>query len=130
MNLRVGDSLQAPPGRRPGRDGGQALLGAAAMLLEVPRDQRLNRASIVGVQIAPGHKMLGQWPLFLESPGLKGRDELRLVDQPILQSEQTEKETAICFDGSHEVGLPKARRGPRRLDSDKGVLTPGHELDR
>ena len=100
------------------------------MLLEVPRDQRLDRASIVGVQIAPGHKMLGQRPLFLERPGLKGRDELRLVDQPILQSEQTEEEIAIGIDGSHEVGLPNAQRGPRAPDSDDGVLTPGHEPDR
>ena len=56
-------------------------------------------------------KMLGQRPRFLERPGLKGRDELRLVDQPVLQSEQAEEEIAIGIDGGHDCVFPERPAG-------------------
>ena len=76
LDVGVADLGQALAGRAAGGDGGQALLGAAAVLLEVPRDQGLDRGAVVGVEIAAGDEVVGQAATF-EGPGLEGGDELR-----------------------------------------------------
>ncbi len=111
-NLGVVERRQAPSGRRAAGSRGQALRGAAAVLLEVAGDEGLDGGAVVGVEVAAGDQVLGQRPPLLERPGLKGRDELRLVDQAVLQGEQTEEEIAIGIDGGHDVVFPERPAGP------------------
>jgi hypothetical protein len=52
-------------------------------------------------------------------PGAEGGDELALVDQAVLQCEQSEEEMAVGGDGGHGASLPGAGHGrcavgPRR----------------
>src|SRR5690348_4078054 len=66
-----------------------------------------------------GHEMIGQAFRSLEGPRLEGGQELRLVDQAVLQGQEPEEELAVGGDGCHEVSLPGGRRGrsadgPRR----------------
>ena len=73
---------QALAGRAAGGEGGQALLGVAAVLLQVQGDQASTPAALVGVEVAAGDEVLGQRPRLVAGPGLEGGDELVLVDQP------------------------------------------------
>ena len=72
-------------------DSGEASLGAAAVLFQVPGHQRLDDGPVVGVEMAHGDQVLGQGPALVERPGLEGSDWPCLVNQAILQSEQTEE---------------------------------------
>ena len=74
------------------------LLGVAAVLLEVPGDQRLDHVAVVGVEVAAGHEMIGHRPALVAGPGLEGGDELALVDQAVLECEQAEEEVARWVD--------------------------------
>ena len=65
------------------------------MLLEVPRDESLDRNSVVAVEVAAGDEMIGHRPGLVAGPGLEGGDELALVDQAVLQREQAEEEIAV-----------------------------------
>ena len=68
-----------------GRYRRQALLGAAAVLLEVARHQCLDGNPIGRVDIAPVDQELCQRPQLVARPCLKRRDELDLVDQAVLK---------------------------------------------
>jgi hypothetical protein len=66
-------------------EGGQALLGVAAVFLGVSGHQGLDGGSVVGIEVAAGDEVVG------EGPGLEGGHELALVDQADLQRQQTEE---------------------------------------
>jgi hypothetical protein len=46
--------------------------------------------------------MVGQTAGLVAGPGVERGDELRLLDQPVLQGEQAEEEVAVGGDGGHE----------------------------
>ena len=64
------------------------------MLREVVRDESLNRNSVIGVEIAAGHEVIGQGTALVTDPSLEGGDELTLVNQVDLQREQAEEQVA------------------------------------
>ena len=94
LDVGIADSGQMLAGGTARVDGRQALFGIAAMLLEVARDQSLNRNSVIGIEIAAGHEMIGQRAALVAGPSLEGGDELTLVDQANLQREQAEEQVA------------------------------------
>jgi hypothetical protein len=51
----------------------------------VQPDHRLDDGTLLGVEVAAGGQMVGQWPGAVAGPGLEGGDELPLVDQAIMQ---------------------------------------------
>ena len=134
--LGVVEPGQAAPRRAGGGERGQALLGAAAVLLEVQADQGLDGGSlVVGVEVAAGDQVLGQRPGLVERPGLEGGDELGLVDQAVLEGEQTEEQVAVGGDGGHGAGLPEGRHGrwasgPRRRGPPVGARRIGWIISR
>ena len=93
--------------RSGGGECGQAPLRAPAVLLEVPSDQGLDRGAVVGVEISAADEVLGQRSILPERPCLKGRDELSLIDQPVLQGEESEQQVTRGIGGSWH------RDGPR-----------------
>src|SRR5262249_34874177 len=58
-------------------------------------------------------EMAGQSAGLVAGPGVERGDELRLLDQPVLQGEQAEEEIAGGGDGGPEA-LPFRRTGPTR----------------
>ena len=84
---RSGDGGEAPPDRRPDRDGGEALLGVAAVLLEVLGGQGADQAALLGVEMAEGLEVVGQGTGLVAGPGVEGGHELGLVDQPDLEGQ-------------------------------------------
>ena len=87
------------------------------MLLQVPGHQRFNDGPVVGVEMAHGDEVLDERPALVERPGLEGPDEPGLVDQAILQGEQTDEEIA--------VGIGQAMtRSPGRPAAPEGAAIP------
>ena len=130
VDVGVADAGQALAGRAAGRDGGQALLHVAAVLLEVPCHQGLDGGPVVGVEVAAGDEVVGQGAGLVEGPGLEGGDELALVDQAVLQRQQAEEQVAVGGDGGHGAGLREGRRwrwafGPRRRGPAAGTRRIG-----
>jgi hypothetical protein len=73
------------------RKRGQALLGAAAVLLEVARNQGLDGSAVVFIDIPAGDELFGQRPALLERPRLKRGDQPRLVDDSNLERQKSEQ---------------------------------------
>ena len=92
LDVGVAEPGQALAGGAAGRDGGQALLGVAAVLLQVQGDQGLEHGTLLGVEVAAGDEVVGQRPGLVAGPGLEGGDELDLVDQAVLEGEQAEEQ--------------------------------------
>jgi hypothetical protein len=128
VDLRVAEGGEAPPDRRPDSDGGQALLGVAAVLLEVLGGQRLDQAALLGVEMAEGLEVVVQGPGLVAGPGVEGGDELGLVDQADLEGQQAEEEVPVGV-GGHRVCLRNDGRGlsPRRRVP--GAVRPPHRSD-
>ena len=126
---RVGDPLQRLPGRGRRRDRGQALLGAAGVLLEVQADHGLDDRPLIGLEIAPADQVFGQRSILLERPGLEGGHELGLVDHPVLEGDQAEEQVAVGVGHGGSSGVRTVDRtvGPafgdrlRRLDRELGL---------
>jgi hypothetical protein len=76
----------------------QALLHIAAMSLEVPRHQRLDGGAVLVVQVSSRGQVVGQALGPIERPGLERGHELDLVDDAVLEREQSKEEMAV---GSH-----------------------------
>ena len=82
--------------------------GTAARLFSTSPPCRLMRRAgldgraIVAVQIAAGYQMVGQSRGLVAGPSLKGGDEGTLVDQAVLQREQSEEEVAVRG-GGHDL---------------------------
>jgi hypothetical protein len=65
-------------------------------------------------QMTEVEEMFGQGPGLFQGPGLESRDELGLVDQPVLEREQPKEEMAVCR-GSHDMAsiiVGRAGAGP------------------
>ncbi len=101
LDLGLAQLRQAGAGRAVGRDCGQAVLHVA-VLLEVQRDDRFEAGAGVGVEVTPGDELVGQAPGLVAGPGLEGGDELDLVDQAVLEREQSEQEMAVSSGGGHD----------------------------
>jgi hypothetical protein len=87
-DVGVADAGQFFAGRAAGGDRRQAPLGIA-MLLDVQGRQRLDRGPLGGVEVAQGDEVIGQRPALVAGPGPEGVDELVLVDQGVLQGEDS-----------------------------------------
>jgi hypothetical protein len=57
----------------------------------VARHQGIDGRSVVGIQPTAGDEVVRQKASLVECPGLEGGDELDLVDQTVLQSEQAKE---------------------------------------
>ena len=101
VDLGVGDGGEAPSDRRRDRDGGEALLRVAVVLLEVLGGQRLDQAALLGVERAEGLEVVGQGAGLVAGSVVEGGHELGLVDQPDLEGQQAEEEVAVGGDGGH-----------------------------
>ena len=95
LDLRVADPRQALPRRFAGRNRGEAFLHVAAVRFQVNRGQPLQQRPLGGGEVAAGFQVVGQAPGLVERPGLEGGHELALVDEPVLEREQSEEEMAI-----------------------------------
>jgi hypothetical protein len=101
-----GDASQALAGRSARRDRGEAPL-QVAVLLEIASHQGRDGESIVGIEVAAADEVVGQGAGLVERPGLEGGHELDLVDQPILEGEQSEEQVAVGVRLRHEIGSPR-----------------------
>ena len=64
------------------------------MLLEVAGDKRLDGVAILVVECASSGQVLGERPSLVECPSLERGNELCLIDQAVLEGEQTKEEVA------------------------------------
>ena len=75
-------------------------------------DVRAARASTTeplgGIEMARRREVVGQGPRLVAGPGVERGDELRLLDQAVLQGEQAEEEMAVGGHG-HTPGIPRLR---------------------
>ena len=60
LDVRVADPRQALAGRPAGRNGGQALLGVAAVGVQVHLGQRFQQRTLGAVEVAAGFQVVGQ----------------------------------------------------------------------
>ena len=67
-----------------------AFLGVAAVAAEVLRGKPFEQGSLAGVDRPLSGQNLGDRPRLVAGPGSKGENQYVLVDQPVLQGEQTE----------------------------------------
>jgi len=61
----------------------------------VQPDHRLDAGALRGVEVPARGEIVGQRPAAVAGPGPEGGDELVLVDQAILQGEQSEEQVAV-----------------------------------
>ena len=113
VDVRVGHAREPCARRGPHGHRCKAPLGVAPMLFEVTPDKGLDRASVVGVEIAAGLEMFAEAPALVAGPRLERGDELDLVDQAVLECEEPEKEAP------RRVGIHE------RKDSDLAVVVGG-----
>ena len=102
LDDRVADLPQLVEGHGADAEGGQALLGVAAVGLDVQGGQRLDRGAPGVVEVPECDEVVGQGSGLVGGPGMEGGDELVLPDQAVLQGEQPEEEMAV---GRH-AGAP------------------------
>ena len=129
LDVGVGEECEGLAGGSAGGDGGEALLRTPTVLLEVQDNHRLDHAALVGVQVAAVDEVVGKGARLVARPGLEGGDELALIDEPDLQGEQTEEEVASGSTGAMRMISRPSGEAHGCLDSDVGVLPPGHEPD-
>ena len=91
----IAQPRQALAGGLTGRDGGEALPDVAPMPFEMSHDQGLNGHAIVRVQVSPFLEVIGQGSRLVTGPGVERGNKLSLLDQTVLQGEQTKKEILI-----------------------------------
>src|SRR2546425_375886 len=68
-----------------------------------------------GPEAAAGGEVVGQGMALVAGPGLEGGDELDLIDQAVLQREQSEEEVTVGFgghDGAPGRGATRCRVKP------------------
>jgi len=82
-----------------GRDRRQALLGVATVFFQMQPDHDVDRTALSLVQVSPAHEVAGQRPRLIERPGAECTEELILVDQPVLEPEQSKEQVAVGFGG-------------------------------
>ncbi len=102
------------PGRRPDGDGGQGLLGVAAVQLELLLRHAGEERAALGVDRALFDEDLGEGLALVPGPGSEGGEELLLVDQADLQPEQPEEQVARrLITSSHGRRSPRVTRRGR-----------------
>src|SRR5262249_16956874 len=97
------------------------------MLLQMQRDHCLNHAALIGIEVSASDEMIGDRPRLIACPRLKSCNELALVDQSILQSEQSKQQVPVGGGhGSCLRGMSKAEANMRKLDGadDNAWCTP------
>ena len=95
VDLRAANPSQALSRRLAGRDGGHAFLHVAAVGVQVDLDKPFQQHSLGPVQVTARFQVVGQTVRLIQRPDLKCGHELALVDDPILQREQSEEEMAV-----------------------------------
>ena len=68
-------------------------------------------AGALGIEMAEVDKMVGQGAALVAGPGGECREQRPLVDQSVLQGEQTKEKVAIGVDGGHDGGSPEHLEG-------------------
>ena len=101
------------------------------LLLQMLLGQCLQQLALYRFQIA--RPLPGSRPgvvLLVQRPDLKRSDELDLIDETVLQSEQPEEQIAVGGDSGHGTGLPRRsnRKGGRSSPNVGGLLS-GRESD-
>jgi hypothetical protein len=100
VDVGIAQSRQAVARGFAGRYGCEALLHVASVGFQMNLDESFEQAAPGPGQVAAGFQVVGQAPGLLERPRLERRDELTLVDDAVLQREQSEEQIAVGR-GSH-----------------------------
>ena len=103
-------------------EGGQALLGVAAVRLDVQGGQRLDRDAPGVVEVPEGDKVVGQGPGLVRRPGVEGSNELVRPDEAVHQGKQPEEEMAVGGHARAPIGA-RPRRHPGASDPESIVGT-------
>ena len=104
---------------------GEALLRVAAQGLDMEAGDGFYHGATRGIDMAEFDKVVGQWAALVPSPGRESRKESALVDQPVLQGQQTEEQIArrvgplphVGDSQSIQNGTATTTSRPRRHDS-------------
>jgi hypothetical protein len=112
LDVGVAELSQALSSRTADRDGRQTLLDVT-VLRDVEVRHSLDDGPLRTGQMTEGDEMFGKGADLVEGPGLEGGHELGLVDQPVLQGEQSEQKVAVGGDGGHGASLPGLRYSSR-----------------
>jgi hypothetical protein len=80
------------------------------VLFDVASHEGLDSGSIVGIEVAANDEVVGQGAGLVERPGLEGGHELDLVNQPVLEREESEEQITFGGDGGHGASLLEGRR--------------------
>jgi len=94
FHIGITDAGEALAGRTGNGDRGQALRGIAPVPGEVGSSQALQEWSLRRVKVAQDDEVLGQGPGLVAGPSVERCDQLRLVDQAVLEREQSEEKVA------------------------------------
>ena len=100
VDIRVAQVCQVFTGGPAGRDGGEARCDIATVGLDVQLGQGLNIRPLCGVEIAQSDQVVGERPRLVTGPRVKGGDELRRLDQAVLEGEESEEKVVF---GGHEA---------------------------
>ena len=82
-------------GGRARAQGGEAPLGTSVVGLQVDRGDRLDSRALPLAEMAQGDEVIGQRLVLIGGPGPHAVGELGLVDQVVLEGEQSEEQVAI-----------------------------------
>jgi hypothetical protein len=94
LDVLIAEAGEARTTRTVDMDRRQAFLEIVAMLLNVPRDEEFHGGPITGAEVPSADEMIGHRPGLVVRPGLKGSDELPLVDQAVLKREHPEEKVS------------------------------------
>ena len=100
-DVGIAELGEALTGGAAGGDGGETPFHVAAVLLDVASHQGIDGGSVVGIEVAATDEVVGEGAGLVERPGLEGGHELDLVDQPVLECEQSEQQVAVGGDAGH-----------------------------
>jgi len=84
--------------------------------------QSLQKRPLGSGQLASGFQVVGQALGFVERPSLEGEHELPLVNNPVLECEQSKEEMAVVVDSPCES--PGLGVVPSTSDRDHGARSP------
>ena len=101
LDVRAAGRARAFASRASDGQDGKALTGVAAECLDMQAGDGLDGGAARGIEVAEVDKVVGQGSALVASPGGEGREQRPLVDQSVLQGQQTEEKVAIGIDGGH-----------------------------
>jgi len=94
FHIGIANARQALAGRAADGDRGQALRRIAPVPGDVCSSQALQERPMRRVKVAERDKVFGQWPGLVAGPSVERGDQLRLVNQAVLEREQSEEQVA------------------------------------